>query len=65
MAQRDGAAVGVDAGVVVGQTEAARDGQALRGEGLVEFDHVDLRQLQATMPLTPAVIEDCRAGERW
>jgi antitoxin MazE len=22
------------------------------------------RQLQATMPLTPAVIEDCRAGER-
>ena len=24
----------------------------------------DLRQLQATMPLTPAVIEDCRAGER-
>ena len=25
----------------------------------------DLRRLQATMPLTPAVIEDCRAGERW
>jgi len=25
----------------------------------------DLRQLQATMPLTPSVIEDCRAGERW
>ena len=25
----------------------------------------DLRQLQATMPLTPAVIEDCRAGEHW
>gem|GEM_PF-229871 len=25
----------------------------------------DLRQLQATMPLTPEVIEDCRAGERW
>jgi antitoxin MazE len=24
----------------------------------------DLRQLQATMTLTPAVIEDCRAGER-
>lgn len=24
----------------------------------------DLRQQQATMPLTPAVIEDCRAGER-
>ena len=25
----------------------------------------DLRQLQATMPLTPSVIEQCRAGERW
>ncbi len=25
----------------------------------------DLRQLQATMPLTPSVIEECRAGERW
>jgi len=25
----------------------------------------DLRQLQATMPLTPSVIEDCRGGERW
>ena len=25
----------------------------------------DLRQLQATMPLTPSVIEECRSGERW
>ncbi len=25
----------------------------------------DLRQLQATMPLTPSVIEECRTGERW
>ena len=25
----------------------------------------ELRQLQATMPLTPAVSEDCRGGERW
>ena len=25
----------------------------------------DLRQLQSTMPLTPSVIEECRAGERW
>ena len=25
----------------------------------------DLRQLQATMPLTPSVIEQCRADERW
>ena len=38
-------------------------------EPLRRFDRAalatDLRQLQATMPLTPAVIEDCRAGERW
>lgn len=25
----------------------------------------ELRQLQASMPLTPAVMEECRAGERW
>ncbi|QNI69205.1 antidote-toxin recognition MazE family protein [Cyanobium sp. NS01] len=25
----------------------------------------DLRRLQATMPLTPLVNEDCRGGERW
>jgi len=25
----------------------------------------DLRLLQATMPLTPSVIDECRAGERW
>jgi antitoxin MazE len=25
----------------------------------------DLRQLQATMPHTPSVIEECRASERW
>ncbi|MBD2718849.1 hypothetical protein [Synechococcus sp. FACHB-909] len=25
----------------------------------------DLRQLQATMPITPSVIEPCRAQERW
>ena len=25
----------------------------------------DLRQLQATMPLTHSVIEECRGGERW
>ncbi|MFO7629886.1 MAG: hypothetical protein R6W06_10310 [Prochlorococcaceae cyanobacterium] len=24
-----------------------------------------LHQLQATMPLTPSVIEECRASERW
>ena len=25
----------------------------------------DLRQLQATMPLTPSVMDECLAGERW
>jgi len=25
----------------------------------------DLRRLQASMPLTPSVIEECRSGERW
>jgi hypothetical protein len=32
---------------VVGQAEIARDGQALCGEGFVEFDHIHLRQAQA------------------
>ena len=26
---------------------------------------MDLRRLQATMPLTPTVMEECRAAERW
>ncbi|MEA5417103.1 AbrB/MazE/SpoVT family DNA-binding domain-containing protein [Synechococcus sp. BA-132 BA5] len=25
----------------------------------------DLRELQATMPLTPSVMDECRASERW
>ncbi|MGA1304488.1 MAG: AbrB/MazE/SpoVT family DNA-binding domain-containing protein [Cyanobium sp.] len=25
----------------------------------------DLRRLQATMPLTPSVMDECRAAERW
>jgi antitoxin MazE len=25
----------------------------------------ELRQLQASMPITPSVIGDCRRGERW
>jgi hypothetical protein len=33
--------------------------------GLSGGTSTDLRQLQATMPLTPSVIEDCRGGERW
>jgi antitoxin MazE len=41
----------------------------LRLEPLRQLDRsalaADLRQLQATMPLTPSVIEECRASERW
>jgi antitoxin MazE len=50
----------------------------LRQAGLQEGDQIDivvgpdgrlslepLRKLQATMPLTPSVIEECRGGERW
>ncbi len=25
----------------------------------------DLRELQATMPITPSVMEECRSSERW
>jgi hypothetical protein len=47
MAQRNRAAPGVDARVVVLQAQQAQHGQALRGKGFVEFDHVHLIQLQA------------------
>src|SRR3954447_18330098 len=39
--ERDRAAVGVYARVVVGDAELAKNGQSLRGEGLVQFDHVE------------------------
>src|SRR3954465_12371017 len=38
MAQRDGAAVGIDAGVIVAQAELAQHRQSLRGKGLIQFD---------------------------
>ena len=41
------AAPAVDAGVAVWQTQVAQHGQALCGEGFVEFDDVHLRQAQA------------------
>ncbi|MCY1291636.1 hypothetical protein D9M70_408330 [compost metagenome] len=47
MAEGDGAAVGVDPRVVVGQAQFAQHGQALGGEGFVEFDHVHVGQGQA------------------
>eukprot|EP01137_Pigoraptor_chileana_P034749 Opistho-2@27764 len=45
--QGNGAAVRVDAGVIVGQAQLAQHGQALGGEGFVQLDHVHLRQAQA------------------
>ena len=41
----------------------------LRFEPLRQLDRsalaADLRELQATMPLTPSVMEECRSSERW
>jgi antitoxin MazE len=46
----------------------APDGR-LRLEPLRHLDRSalvdDLRELQATMPLTPSVMEECRSSERW
>ena len=53
VAERDRAAVRVDARVVVGQAEVAQHGQPLRGEGLVQLDHVDLRQRRARSAPAP------------
>ena len=47
VAQGDGAAVRVHARIVVGDAQLAQHGQALRGEGLVQLDHVHLFQRQA------------------
>ncbi len=46
MAERDGAAVRVHVLGVVRQAQLAHDGEGLRRKGLVELDHVDLRDLQ-------------------
>jgi hypothetical protein len=40
--QGDRAAVGVHVVGVVGQAEVTQEGQGLRGEGLVQLDHVDV-----------------------
>ena len=47
MPQRDGAAVRVHMVGCLGQTELTEDGNALAGEGLVEFDDVDVADRQA------------------
>src|SRR5471030_1263437 len=49
MAERDGAAVRIDARVVVAQAERAQHRQSLRGKGLVQFDDVDLVQRHAEL----------------
>ena len=38
MAEGNGAALGIEAGIVVGQTQLAGAGQDLRGEGFVQLD---------------------------
>ena len=43
----DGAAIRIDARIVIGQTMIARHRQALRGERFVEFDDVHLREFEA------------------
>ena len=47
MADGDGAAIRIDARIVIGQTMIARHCQALRGERFVEFDDVHLREFEA------------------
>src|SRR3954452_13898252 len=47
VAKRNRAAVGIYARIVVGNAELAEDGKALRGEGFVQLDHVEIADLQA------------------
>ena len=47
MAERDRAAIGIHPLIVIGNTELAQCGKALAGEGLVQFDHVELFLIQA------------------
>src|SRR5690606_19501083 len=49
VAQGDGAAVGVDPGVVVLDAQLTHDREALGGEGFVQFDDVDLIDGQALL----------------
>ena len=47
LADCDGAAIRIHVGGIVRQAMIARHRQALRGEGLVEFDDVHLREFEA------------------
>ena len=46
MAHRDGAAVGIDARIVVIEAQQLQAAEHLRGEGLVDFDHVHVGEFQ-------------------
>ncbi len=50
MPERDGAAVGVHVGRVVGQAQLAQHRQRLRGEGFVQLDHVERLHVQLQAP---------------
>src|SRR6266702_7965404 len=47
MAERDGAAMRIDEVGIVGNAELAHAGDALRGEGLVELNQVEIADLLA------------------
>src|SRR5258708_35899813 len=47
MSERDCAAIGVHAWIVVGETELARAGERLRGKGLIQLDDVHLLEGEA------------------
>ena len=44
MAERDGAAIGIDVGGIVGEAEIGQHRAGLGGEGLVQLDHIHLRR---------------------
>ena len=50
MAQRDRAAARVEPGIVVREPQFTRAREGLRGEGFVQFQNVDIVQLEAEAP---------------
>ena len=64
MAQRDGPAVRIDMRIVVGKSKSPQHSDALRGKGLVEFDAVELIDLQ-TKPAEPLLGGGDRADAQW
>src|SRR5690349_23369877 len=60
MAERDRAAVGVHLRRVIGKAELAKNCEPLRGEGLVQLDHVEVADLE-TKPLHQLLARGRRA----